>query len=124
MEVTSLFAEPGLERIGEVASHPRPFGARPRREGLGERASAGRFWPFVGGLGARPRANRRILQRPGGSLLALFFAWFRRHFWFLLRVPVLVISDIADASTAHFKIQVKLRPFLLEILYSYKAKPH
>ena len=40
-EATSMFAEPGLERIGELASHPRPFGARPRREGLGERASAG-----------------------------------------------------------------------------------
>ena len=42
MEVTSLFAEPGLDPIGEWASRPRPFGAGPRREGLGERASARR----------------------------------------------------------------------------------
>ena len=80
-----MFAEPGLERIGELASHPRPFGARPRREGLGGALLAFRM---------RPRANRRILQRPSGSLLALIFARFKQHFLFLLRVPLLVVSDI------------------------------
>ena len=34
-EATRLFAEPSLERIGELASRPRPCGAGPRREGLG-----------------------------------------------------------------------------------------
>ena len=43
-EVTSMFAEPSLERIGELASHPRPFGVGPQREGLG---GAGSFWPFA-----------------------------------------------------------------------------
>ena len=52
-EVTRLFAEPSLERIGELASRPRPFGAGPQREGLGERASArGPRWGASAGRGA------------------------------------------------------------------------
>ena len=39
------------------------------------------------------------MQRPGGSLLALIFARFKQHFWFLLRVPLLVVSD----TTSEFK---------------------
>ena len=34
-EVMSTFAEPGLERIGDLEICLRPFGARPWREGLG-----------------------------------------------------------------------------------------
>ena len=45
-EATSMFAEPGLERIRELASYPRPFGARPRREGLGGTLLAFRMRPW------------------------------------------------------------------------------
>ena len=94
-----MFAEPSLERIGELASRPRPFGAGPRREGLGERASA--RGPQRGGelLAFRMRLRRKAsgesenLLRPCGSLSALIFARFKQYFWFLLRVPLLAVSD-------------------------------
>ena len=57
-----MFAEPGLERIGELASRPRPFGAGPRREGLGERASVGR-----GAFGLSHEASAQGLGRIGES---------------------------------------------------------
>jgi len=49
-EVTSMFAEPGLKRIGELASHPRPFGAllafrmRPRRKASSESENSAETW--------------------------------------------------------------------------------
>ena len=73
MEVTSTFAEPGLERIGELEIRPRPFGARPWREGLGERASAGRFRPVS------HEASAQGLGRIGEfcrDLAVVFWLWF------------------------------------------------
>ena len=59
-EATRLFAEPSLERIGELASRPRPFGVGPRREGLDERASVGR-----GAFGLSHEASAQGLGRIG-----------------------------------------------------------
>ena len=72
-EVTSTSAEPGLERIGELEIRPRPFGARLWREGLGERASAGRFRPVS------HEASVQSLGRIGEfcrDLAVVFWLWF------------------------------------------------
>ena len=96
-----MFAEPGLERIGELASRPRPFGAGPQREGLGESASA--RGPRRGGelLVFRLRPRRKAsgesenLLRPRG----LIFARFKQYFWFSLGVPLLVVFDSSPRAS-------------------------
>ena len=63
-----MSAEPGLERIGELEIRPRPW-----REGLGERASAGRFRPVS------HEASAQGLGRIGEfcrDLVVVFWLWF------------------------------------------------
>ena len=81
-----VVAEPSLERIGELASRPRPFGAGPQRESLDERASARGPRQSEELLAFRMRLRRKAsdesenLLRPYGSLSALIFARFKQYF--------------------------------------------
>ena len=90
-----VVAEPSLGRIGELVSHPRPCGAGPRREGLGG----------AEGLGLSSEASTLALgesenlPRPRGRPLALIFARLKQYFWFLLRVPLLVVSDSSPRAS-------------------------
>jgi len=65
------------------------------------RGGASARGPRRGGelLAFRMRLRRKAsgesenLLRPCGSLSALIFARFKQYFWFLLRVPLLAVSD-------------------------------
>ena len=88
MEVTRLLPSPAS---GESENLYPVRGLAGR--GLGERASTGQSFGLSSEASAQASGESENLPRPRGCPLALIFARLKQYFWFLLRVPLLVVSD-------------------------------